>query len=144
MSSNKPLLLEYWEPIPGFEIYQASYSGKIRHLGKFTRRYSRKEPQWTPPQIFIGASNAGYRSLTLTENGIRHYKSVHYLVAVTFIPNPNNLPEINHLNFDRSDNRACNLEWASHKRNMQHASDKIRQSVLNFHKIKKSKLQKHE
>ena len=46
---------------------------------------------------------------------------VHQIVAEVFIPNPDNLPEVNHKNSDRSDNRACNLEWVSHSENMAHA-----------------------
>ena len=46
---------------------------------------------------------------------------VHQVVAEAFLPNPNNLPEVNHINSDRSDNRACNLEWVSHSDNMIHA-----------------------
>lgn len=47
--------------------------------------------------------------------------SIHQLVAEAFIPNPEGLPEINHKNSDRSDNRVENLEWVSHSQNMKHA-----------------------
>lgn len=47
--------------------------------------------------------------------------SIHQLVAEAFVPNPMGLPEVNHKNSDRSDNRAENLEWVSHSQNMKHA-----------------------
>ena len=48
---------------------------------------------------------------------------VHRLVAETFIPNPHNLTEVNHINGDNTDNRVCNLEWSSHTDNVRHAWD---------------------
>lgn len=59
-----------------------------------------------------------YLSVKIIEKTIR----IHRLVAECFIENPNSLPEINHLNGDKLDNRMENLEWCNHKQNMKHAS----------------------
>ena len=57
----------------------------------------------------------GYSKVSLLNKSYR----VHRLVAITFIPNKNNLPQVHHKNSDRSDNRAKNLEWVSHKENIE-------------------------
>lgn len=62
----------------------------------------------------------GYMRICLSKNGRCVSHHVHKLVALTFIPNPDNKPCINHKNFDKTDNRVANLEWCSHKENTIH------------------------
>lgn len=63
----------------------------------------------------------GYRTVGLyTEDGIRRHRRVHRLVAETFIPNPKNLPVVNHLNGIKDDNRVANLEWTTISGNTLH------------------------
>lgn len=64
--------------------------------------------------------NNGYRKVSVR----RRQYSVHRLVAMAFLPNPNNYSEVNHLNGVKCDNRVKNLEWCTHLQNHQHA-DKI-------------------
>lgn len=54
--------------------------------------------------------------------GDKHYL-VHRLVAITFIPNPDDLPEVNHIDGDKHNNKASNLEWVTRQQNIQHAFD---------------------
>lgn len=63
----------------------------------------------------------GYPCITL---GIdkRNVRRVHRLVAEQFIPNPDNLPEVNHIDFDRKNNNYKNLEWCTHANNIKHSS----------------------
>lgn len=55
----------------------------------------------------------GYLRLGLRKNGRYHWESIHRLVALTFIPNPNNLPEVNHKDEDKTNNCIDNLEWCT-------------------------------
>ncbi len=72
-----------------------------------------------------GKIHNGYRTVLLTVNNKRIYKLVHRLIAESFIPNPNNKPEVNHKNGNRNDNRACNLEWVTTRENLIHCRDNL-------------------
>ncbi len=79
--------------------------------------------------------NCGYRVTSISYNGKRKRVTVHRLVAVAFIPNPKNKPCVNHKNGVRDDNRVENLEWCTHKENI---NDHIR--VGKIEKINETKL----
>ena len=63
----------------------------------------------------------GYRQILLTSSGRRESWRVHRLVARAFLPNPDKLPQINHIDGDKTNNVLSNLEWISAKDNIQHA-----------------------
>ena len=65
----------------------------------------------------------GYLNLYLSKKGIRKMHRVHRLVAETFIPNPCDLPQVNHINGDKSNNHVENLEWCTASKNAQHGRD---------------------
>lgn len=75
----------------------------------------------------------GYLDYCISNNGDSTYKTIHRLVAETFIPNPNNLPCIDHINTIRTDNRIENLRWCTHEENM---NNPITLSKLNKDKAK--------
>lgn len=62
----------------------------------------------------------GYKCITVGVNGNRKTERVHRLVAKAFIPNPDNLPEVNHKDFNRANNCVSNLEWCTHNQNIQY------------------------
>ena len=97
---------EIWKDIKGYEgNYQISNKGRIWSV--LSQRYLKPQHD-----------NCGYYRIQLTaKNGKRKMEKVHRLVAINFIDNPNNLPEVNHINHIRDDNRIENLEWCNHKEN---------------------------
>ena len=100
---------EIWKTIPISKKYEASTFGRIRRI--------KKRNMLKPYKHEDGYLTVGIKG-TLGENITRF---VHRLVAITFIPNPDNEPTVNHINHDRSNNNVNNLEWASHKNQNNHS-----------------------
>lgn len=106
---------EIWKDIKGFEgKYQVSNLGRIRniqtkHICKATlqKKYIMKQGGYYQITLWKGK----YNSVTRT---------VHRLVAEAFIPNPDNLPQVNHIDHDRTNNCVDNLEWCTAKYNCNH------------------------
>ena len=106
--------MEDWKDIAGYEgIYQVSNKGRVRSV---CLRHSSK-PR-VMKQRFAGRN---YLYVGLSLNGVQKKYSVHRLVAKAFIPNPYNKPEINHINGDKTNNSANNLEWVTSRENKAHA-----------------------
>ena len=107
---------EEWKPVVGFEsLYEVSNLGRVRSLDR--RREITGECKtacFYPSRIKKQFLNkAGYYQILLCKDGKQHMKIVSRLVAEAFLPNPNNYPEVNHMNEVTSDNRVTNLEWCS-------------------------------
>ena len=66
--------------------------------------------------------HGGYHCITFCVGHVRKYETYHRAVALTFIPNPRELPEVNHINGNKKDNRVENLEWCTRRQNLLHAS----------------------
>lgn len=77
-----------------------------------------------------------YLQVKLFDGSIRNYKNIHRIVAETFLENPLNYPQVNHINENKLDNRVKNLEWCSAKYNSNYGNrnSKIRKKVLQFSK----------
>ncbi len=105
--------MENWKIIEDFEQYEISNLGRVRR---------KQASPYHPGKVFIKAwaGTGGYMQLSLYKEGKKYHKAVHILVAKAFIPNPLNLPEVNHLG-PKSDCRASQLEWATKLSNTVHA-----------------------
>lgn len=96
---------EHWRPTYIFpDDYLVSDEGKV---------YSKR----TNKILRSGLDKDGYLTHILCVNGERHTTKVHRLVAIAFIPNPDNKPAIDHINENKQDNRVSNLRWVTNKEN---------------------------
>ena len=117
--------------IDGFPQYQVDTLGRVfalPNVQEFTGRWGLQK-RVTAFRQLKDFDNNGYRQVTLYKDGMKYRRSVHRLVAQTFIPNPENLPEVNHINECRSDNRVENLEWTDRVGNAKHSCYKTTGSL---------------
>ena len=102
--------MEEWRDIPGYEsFYQVSNLGNVRSI-RFNKIRNMKS--W---------DSNGYRAVELYLNNNGYTVGIHRLVALAFIPNPENKPEVNHKDRNRSNNNVENLEWVTQSENIAHA-----------------------
>ena len=133
---------EVWKDIEGYEgIYQVSNLGRVRSVDRVVHR---TDPRHGKPISFVLKGTimkpqlnkkTGYLSVHLKV--IEPFKTglIHRLVGKAFIPNPDNLPEINHKNRFRDDNRAVNLEWCTKDYNVNYDGAKQRGAEKRFIKV---------
>ena len=104
---------EIWKDIKGYEgIYQVSNLGKVKSLN-YKRGKHEKE-------IKQALNSRGYLEVGLFNGKVKTHR-VHRLVAQTFIPNPENKDEVNHIDGNKKNNAVSNLEWNTSKENVHHA-----------------------
>lgn len=116
---------EVWKDIEGYEgLYQVSNLGNVKSLDRtqIQKRgdlyYNRKyKGQIIKPHL----THKGYCAIGVTKNNKHKNFSVHRLVAKAFIPNPENKPEVNHIDGNKQNNMVNNLEWCTRSENLKHA-----------------------
>lgn len=111
--------METWKEIPGYD-YKVSNTGKV---------YSNRRNK----EMKLKTTKDGYKALTLSKPNKRKEFTVHRLVALAFIDNPENKPQVNHINGIKDDNRASNLEWSTQSENQLHAYTTGLQKPLGVH-----------
>ena len=109
--------IEFWKPIKGYEnCYKISNMGRIKSIERdVTRGNHTIHIKERIKKSFIGGD--GYHYIMLCKNSKTKLTTVHRLLAETFIPNPQNKPEVDHINTNRQDFSLKNLRWVTHKEN---------------------------
>lgn len=106
---------EVWEPIRGYVgLYEVSNMGRVRSLCWYNTNKIHI--------LKLKKEKNGYYRVGLTKNGVQTSHLVHRLVAIAFIPNPNNYPCVNHKDENPSNNCVENLEWCTHSYNTKYGS----------------------
>ena len=102
--------MENWKKIEGYEKYEVSDWGRVRRGGK----------------VLKGVANSeGYLQVQLYKDGIRVQRTIHRLVCLSFLPNPEGKPSVNHIDHNEANNRLENLEWATHTEQKLHSPSPI-------------------
>lgn len=115
---------ELWEDIPGYEgLYKVSSLGRVMAL-TFVNNQCAGKP-WNHIMKPFDNGN-GYLSVSLTKDGRRKNYYVHRLVASVFVDNPMGFSEVNHLDHDKANNSAENLEWCNRRHNVGYSSTLMR------------------
>lgn len=105
---------EIWKPVKGYEgFYEISNYGNVKNVQRGNLR-----------KLLLNKD--GYVEILLSKNGSVKSVRVHRLVAEAFIPNPDKKPEVNHKDYNKSNNYIENLEWTTRKENVNHSDLRVR------------------
>lgn len=118
MTTESKSTKEIWKPIKGYEgRYEVSTLGRVKSLKRIS------DQNHLLPERILKACNgkSDYLITGLRKDRKKKSYPVHRLVALTFLPNPENKQQVNHKNGVKHDNRLCNLEWVTPYENTKHA-----------------------
>lgn len=112
-------MTEEWRPVVGYEgSYEVSSMGNVRSLDRLNVGGS-----WLKGRLMKTAmTHNGYMRVKLSSKGKQTGYFVHRLVAQAFITNPDDKPQVNHINENKTDNRVSNLEWVTIRENAVHGT----------------------
>ena len=115
--------METWKDIKGYEgMYQVSSMGKVKSLDRLDNKGRKTHGK----VLAIKHDGGGYCQVALSKDGSQKYCKIHRLVALHFIPNTENKPQINHKDENKDNNAVDNLEWVTSKENANYGTRKTR------------------
>jgi len=125
---------ELFKDVVGYEgSYSVSNMGVVKSLPRTIIRKDDVSTKLNGKVLNYNINRKGYLMVKISINANSRYMTVHRLVAIAFIPNPNNHPQVNHIDGVKTNNFVNNLEWCTNEYNMQHA---IENGLMNFDSAK--------
>ena len=121
-------MTEIWLPIEGYDFYEVSNLGRVRRLESVVNGKSGSKRKISGKILKPGV-NMGYLIVNLCKNGVRRNCYIHRLVSQAFLPNPDNLPCVNHRDENKQNNSVENLEWCTQKENVNYGTRTKRAST---------------
>ena len=120
--------MEEWKNVIGYEgLYEVSNTGQVRSLDRYVK-YSNGRIHLHKGKVLSPVKDKyGYLTVVLSCNGKQKTIKIHRLVAQAFLPNPDNLPQVNHRDEVKLNNCVDNLEWCSAKYNLSYGTARIRE-----------------
>ena len=119
MQSTK--IPEEWKAVEGYPGYYISNHGRFRTIDRITG--GKRKMIIKGKMMKLTVDSLGYCIISLYKNGKSKKVRIHQLVAMAFIENPENKPEVNHIDCNRTNNIISNLEWVTRKENLVHAAN---------------------
>ena len=115
-------MLEEWRDITGYEgFYQVSNLGRVRSLDRTLLRSDGSTA--TYKGRILTPVGRPYLHVSLSKGNRQERVRIHRLVAETFVPNPENLKCVDHIDCNKTNNRADNLRWCNHLQNIRYAQE---------------------
>ena len=116
--------MEEWKDIKGYEgLYMVSNEGRVKSVERKVWNSGKQCYKTIKERILKPGNNGeGYLIVNLCKEGNQKFYTVHRLVAQSFLPNPDNLPQINHVDENKKNNCVDNLEWCTNKYNINHGT----------------------
>ena len=121
---NSKKMIEVWKDVLGFEgLYQISNFGNVKSLERyvFIPAYGGQFRHLDEIILSKMVGSMGYYKVVLCNGSKSKQVNIHRLIAIAFIPNPNNYPQVNHMDGDKQNNSINNLEWCTSKHNIRHS-----------------------
>lgn len=128
---------EIWKPVLGYEgLYEVSDQGRVRSLTRVVatiNRWGQDMLKALSGCVLVGSRHAkGYRQVKLCKEGVLENFRVSRSVARHFIPNPENKPQVNHINGNTHEDKAANLEWVTNLENQRHSYECLGRKTPNY------------
>ena len=134
---------EIWKEVIDFENYEVSNLGKVRRKQAETIYKDGRVAHFSSNILKQSPNKKGYMRVYLSKNSNKYTKTVHRIVAETFILNPENKRTVNHKDCNKLNNSVDNLEWATNLENIQHAfkngsfKERDKKIILNIKHMRK-------